>query len=649
MSHAKFAKSAKETKEKGQQGEGTWEELATSDLATWGGGQEGLETEGEHATIIDTMEGEAMMKKRMAVWLAAAGLAATAAWGQDLVGSVEVRGLQDFLDTAMALVAETPAEGSPAMLPALLQPQLGVNVLEVVEPHGTIRFDLYEKDGADEPTFRLSLPVADPDAFFGKLAETWTEAEAAEGEEAPAFRKFTRAAAGLDLAFRGEPGRVCVMPAENADAALLAKEAEPALDVAGALAVWVNPASEFMKQLNQGDEMQAVAAFEEVALGLGLPDRDKLEFNFLMHMTEKMAADLPDGETGPDVNLVNLPGAVLAVVEKCGRTNPQDLDWVKQLAAARGLELPEAFWSALVDVDAEFAGGDAGMALLPDVGDGFPKFAAYLTPKNPGEARQAIRDNATACLDKLLEGLGIKEEGGDSPMQLVPGEARTAAGAEIDVYGLVLADAEVNREMAAEKGWTLPKEIGTIDVAWLDNGAMVLSTLGGDMLDGLLERRAGGAMDDFAAGGPYAEMFGAGERSLVMSYIRLVPFMRFVLGKMQQIDPDFGADEILSALPEGDVTMAFRGDLAGERRFRESIRVNLPELKEFVMAAAAQMGNAAGSGNFEDEDDFDEEEIDFEFEEEAEEIDFDAEEAAEDAAGEAAVEAADEAAEEAAE
>lgn len=589
------------------------------------------------------------MKKRMMAWLAAA-LVAGSAWGQDLAASVEVRGLQDFLDTAMALVAGTPAEGSPAMIPVLLQQTLGVNVLQMMDPHGTIRFDVYEKEGEDEPAFRLSLPVADPDAFFAKLAETWTEDEAAEGEETPAFRKFTQKNAGaageIALAFRGEPGRMCVMPAEDADAALLAKEAEPALDAAGALAAWFDAKSDLVQHLeeNRGTFKYGI---EDVAMGLGLSDGDKLEINCLCTFDEETAAFVATGEVGPDANLVNLPDAIAASVSKWNREDPRALERLQQMAEAQEWPLPESFWKAAQDFGDTFADGDTGMALLPFAEGECPKFVAYLTPKNPGEVRQAILENAAAFLDKVLEGLELKEEDGESPLQLVPGEARTAAGAEIDAYGLVLADIEDNRAVAAEKGWTLPKELGTIDVAWLDNGSMVVSTLDAAMLDGLLERRVAGTLEDLSSGGPYAELFGAGQHSRAMGYVRMVPLMRFVFGCLREIDDALDVDDILAALPQNDTALAVRVDVDDGRKICESLRVNLAELKEFVLSVASQMGSAAGRGDFEDEDDF-EEDDDFELEEEAEEIDFDAEPAAAPAEADAD-DAADEPAEEAAE
>ncbi len=572
------------------------------------------------------------MKKRMMAWLTAA-LVAGSAWGQDLAASLEIRGLQDFLDTAMALVADTPAEGSPAMLPAMLQPILGVNVLQMVDPHGTIRFDVYEKDGEDEPVFRLSLPVEDPDAFFAKLAEAWTEAEAAEGEEAPAFRKFTQknagAAGAIDLAFRGEPGRVCVMSAEDADAALLAKEGEAALDVAGVLAFWGNAQSKLVKDIiAQGSVVSSTVGFEDMLYGLGLQDGDKLEMNILATVDEESAACFAVGETGADVNLVNLPDAIAASVSKWSRTAPQDLERAKQMAAVHGWPFPEGFWNALQDFSDTFE-DDTGFALLPFAEGECPKFVAYLTPKNPGEVRKAILDNSSKVLDKVEQWLEMADEGDESPLQLVPGEARTAAGAEIDAYALVLADTEDNREMAEEKGWTLPKELGTIDLAWLDNGAMVVSTLGAEGLDGLLERRVAGALDDLSSGGPCAELFGAGQRSQGMGYVRLVPFMHFVFGYLKELDDDFAEmEEVVSGLPQTDTALAIREDFVDGRQLRESLRVKLPELKEFVMYVAAQMGS--GSQTVEMVDDLDEED-DFELDEDAEDIDFDADPADESA------------------
>ena len=582
-----------------------------------------------------------MMKKRLAAWLAA-GLVATAAWGQNLVGSVEIRGLEDFLDAAMTVTAGTPLEGRPAMLPAMLQGAFGINVLQLVEPHGTIRCDIYEKEG--EALFRLALPVDDPEAFFGKLGPGWTEVESAEGEEVgTALRTFAQdygnGAKGRALSFRGEAGHMFVMLREDTDAEVMARGAEPALDIAGVWALWFN--AEFLQKMTQQQTaMPGGWEFEDMLFGLALPDGDKLELNFSAGCNEAMAASLPEGEPGADVHMVNLPGAIAASVSKTGSPDYVEnaLNELKKTFSEGGMDLPEAFWEFCIDFERTFADGDTGVVLLSADGEegGVPECALYLTPKNPGEVRKAIAEKSQEFLDKILEAVEGKEEGGESPLQFVSGGVRTAAGAEIDTWTLSLADTEENREDAEENGWTLPKELVTFEVAWLDNGAMVVSTLGGGKLEGMLARRIDGTLVDFSEAEAYTELFGAGQRAPWMGFVKVMPCVRAGVAFLKGFDEDFtDLDGVLADLPQVELTMAVQAERVGDRRLNESLRVKLQDVKDLVLYGLAQLQQRAMQRMEEDEE---EEVVDFEFEEEGEEIDFDAEDA-EDAEEEAAEEA----------
>ncbi|MBR6022710.1 MAG: hypothetical protein IK066_09895 [Kiritimatiellae bacterium] len=606
------------------------------------------------------------MKKTMTAAAAAMVLAGWS-WGAELLGRVEIRGLETWMGELEATVKGTPLAGSAAMWPMMLDELLGWEAFELLDGEGTVAAEAWGDVGDTEIRgigVGVSLPAKDAEAVLSALAGAYGDAETG-GDGVAEFR----ARGTVLLALSGADGTVWLGVSDEADAARGALEgiraggAERGLSAGGTLAagfpdvsalerIWSALPSNGMAGNNPawGTMWSGLAA---VSYGVGLGGgvaRIEEALRFTESGAERWGlGDRPELGASEAVYAVNLEGALAVAVAKGG-----DLRVAEDLLAFQqeqwedvGREFDRAEWTKISDkfrqagdnllaVIRYLDGADLGAAWLSgDAGGGAVAMAEGV--KGVGEVREWLRAHAETAPEDVARWAEIGDADGIPVAVEWRGEREGPGGAAIDRYAVVLEENDC-WEPLEKFGVAFPMDAVEVEVAWTEPGRVVVSTAGEAALDEVLRRAAEGTGRDPRGEAGWTALFGDaadGDGCTVAGWAKMFAMWRAALARVEALALRYGGDEVpenvvegfrtaAEVLPESDGLWGTRIRRVGALEWRDEMAFGVAEwrrafmnaynegakrMEEMMAGAIRQAGESgADGGEWDGEDDWGEEE-----------------------------------------
>jgi hypothetical protein len=474
-----------------------------------------------------------MTVKKWNVWLSialvlcASLLPALAEKSPEVLGILEIRGLEGLSASASELTRAAGSPMSSEMISMTLHQALGTMPGTGLQPEGTVRA-LWFENGTEQGGVALLLPVDNEGTnYLASLGQAgWkNDSEPADGIE----HFIPPAGAGVawpEVYFlkRGSTLIACRNAADVRQAETAMPNLPPILPVEGDVALQLRPAAlveafgpQIAEQMDQAfaakpgapEGAAAMGQFYargyiavakqlgEFTLGLGVAD-GSLNFHTRLAPVAGSTLEAWLSTMRPPsaaAAVVNLPGALFAETVHMGDLNliaPAYFRYVEELMKlmpqssdpdfAKGyMENVKTYWAQI--------SGDLGVALLPPTKESPIRAAEYVALKDSSALRALTAQLVQSENEMIQAAMAMSEAGQPAPFkfELTPGEARDYREIPVDrlTYRLTLGD-------SIKEIWPkgLPTEL-PIEMAWIPGGVLV-SVGDAALTDALVDRALDG-------------------------------------------------------------------------------------------------------------------------------------------------------------